>query len=181
MTESCWPVPGCPYTGWPLADVSTVIQMGMTNSAATARLIPPASVWQSLGLEPGFYQGEQSYLGADENTASGGLLRWSTPYVGSNPSGGFHCTGDTQYNSFDLKLVLHDLGPGAGFRADAYQRVHESTEPDESAWAWNQIASQDVPEIALDKSALRPFILVRNTNSSVGGGTISWSRVVVAT
>ncbi len=155
--------------------------MGLTNSATIPGVIPPASVWQSLSLDTGFYQGEQLYLGADENATSGGLLSWSTPYAGSNPNGGFYCTGDSKYDSFDLKLVLHDLGPGAGFRADAYQRVHESTEPDELAWEWNQIASQDVPEMALDKSVLRPFILVGNINSRAGGGTISWSRVVVAT
>ncbi len=180
MTESRWPVPGCPYSGWPLADVSTIIQMGLTNSASISGVVPLASVWQSLSLEPDFYQGEQSYLGADEDATSGGLLSWSTPYVGSNPNGGFHCTGDPEYDAFDLKLVLHDLGPGVGFRADAYQRVHESTELNEPAWEWNQIASQDVPETAMDKSALRPFIIVGNTNSSAGGGTISWSRVVVA-
>gem|GEM_PF-154517 len=181
MTESRWPIPSSPYSGWPLADVSTIIQMGLTNSASTPGVIPPASVWQSLSLEPDFYQGEQSYMGADGNIISGGLLKWNTPYAGSNPNGGFHCTGHSSYDTFDLKMVLHDLGPGAGFRADSYQSVHESTELDEPAWKWRQIASQDVSETAIDKSALRPFILVGNTNSSAGGGTISWSRVVVAT
>lgn len=181
MTKSRWPTPGCPYSGWPLADVSTIFQLGLTNSASISGVIPLASVWQSLSLDPGFYLGEQSYMGADGNIISGGLLNWNTPYAGSNPNGGFHCTGDPSYDTFDLKMVLHDLGPDAGFRADTYQSVHKSAESGEPAWKWNQIASQDVPETAIDKNALRPFILVGNTNSSAGGGTISWSKVVVAT
>lgn len=178
MTKSRWPAPSCPYSGWLEPDVSTIIQLGLTNSASMSGVIPPASVWQSLSLDPDFYQGDQSYLDADGNIASGGLLDWNTPYAGSKPNGGFYCTGDPSYDTFDLKVVLHDLGPDAGFRADAYQSVHESTEQGEPAWKWRQIASQVVPETAMDKSALRPFILVGNTDSSTGGGTISWSRVV---
>jgi hypothetical protein len=179
MANSRYPPPTCPYECWPMPEISTVVQFGVTCKAQASAASPPASAWQSLSLDPGTYQARQAYREEEGGIISGGLQNWSTPYGGENPNGGIHCTGDPQYDSFDLKMVLTDLGPGAGFRADAYQRVYESTSED--AYEWRRIGSQDVPEAAMDKSALRPFILAASTNGSTGGGTVSWSKIIAAT
>ncbi len=180
MTQSRYPFPSCPYIDWPTSNISTAIQFGATSENETKFSNPIGSVWQGLSLDPGNYVSEQAYSDSEGGIISGGLLNWNTPYAGIKPNGGFHCTGDPMYDSFDLKMVLTNLGIGAGFRADAYQRVYRSTEPDENAYEWRQIGSQEVPEMAIDKKALKPFILVANTGNSSGGGTISWSRIIAA-
>ncbi len=180
MTESRYPLPNCPYEGWPDPETSTIIEFGATNSNEVNAADPNASVWQSLSLEPGVYLAKQAYRGIDGDVVSGGTYSWNTPYGGSSPNGGFHCTGDPEYDSFDLKLVLTDLGPGAGFRTDAYQRVYKSADQSENAYDWREIGSQVVPEEAIDKTDLKPFILVANARNSTGGGTISWSKVIAA-
>lgn len=180
MTESRYPVPGCPYNGWPNPRTSTIVEFGVTSSAEVNSPDPATSVWQSLGLESGAYLAGQGYRCLDEGAVSGGTYMWNTPYAGESPNGGFHCTGDPQYDSFDLKMVLTDLGHGAGFRADSYQRVYESADKSENAYEWRQVCSQEVPEDAMDKTAIRPFILVANANNSAGGGTISWSKIIAA-
>jgi hypothetical protein len=179
MANSRYPPPTCPYGSWPKPEISTIVQFGVTSGAEASVANPPASAWQSLSLDPGTYQAKQAYRGAEGGIIAGGLVNWSTPYGGLSPNGGIHCTGDSQYDSFDLKMVLTNLGPGAGFSADAYQRVYESTLDD--AYEWRQIGLQVVPPAAMDISALRPFMLVANTNGSTGGGTVSWSRIIAAT
>jgi hypothetical protein len=42
------------------------------------------------------------------------LLAWKMAYTGSSPNDGFCCTGDLDYDTFDMKLVLRDIGPGNG-------------------------------------------------------------------
>lgn len=180
MTECRYPVPGCPYKGWPDPQASAMVELGATSGAEANSPDPSASVWQRLSLEHGAYLAGQGYRGVDQSAVSGAAYRWNTPYAGESPNGGFHCTGDPQYDSFDLKMVLTDLGPGAGFRADSYQRVYESADRSEDAYEWRKIGSQEVPEDLVDKTAVRPFILVANSDNSTGGGAISWSKIIAA-
>jgi hypothetical protein len=88
-----------------------------------------------------------------------------------------HCTGDPGYDTFDLKLMVTDLGPGEGFQVDAYQRIHNSTEPLEPALSWLAIGSQQVPEGAMDKNSLTPFVMVAGAGTAEAN--ISWSEVIV--
>ncbi|MFB3765954.1 MAG: hypothetical protein ACE14P_12010 [Methanotrichaceae archaeon] len=180
MTESRYPLPDCPYKRWQSPEASAVVEFGATSDTEANTADPIDSVWQSLSLEPGAYQAGQAYRSIVEGVVPGGTYSWNTPYEGPSPSGGFHCTGDPQYDSFDLKMVLTDLGPGAGLRADTYQRVYKSSDRSENAYEWREIGSQEVPEDVMDKAAIRPFILVTNARNSTGGGTISWSRIIAA-
>jgi hypothetical protein len=88
-----------------------------------------------------------------------------------------HCTGDPGFDTFDLKLMVTDLGPGEGLQVDAYQRIHNSTEPMEPALSWQAIGSQQVPAEAIDKSSLFPLVMVAGAGTA--GPSISWSEVVV--
>jgi hypothetical protein len=181
MSQSRMPFPECPYLGWPAPLVSTLIQFGVTNSSSLSGLDPAFSAWQSLTLDPGYYMAKQAYRGGD-NISSSEPLAWGTDYMGSNPSGGVHCTGIPEYDRFDLKLVLQDLGEGegAGLLLSAYQRVHQSTEAEEPALEWRPLTPFQVPEDVMDKRELHPFVLVANTNTTAGGGAISWSMAVAA-
>ena len=111
-------------------------------------------------------------------------LGWNTPYLGAGSNGGYNCTTDAEYDTFDIKVVVHDLGSGNGFRVTAYQRVHKTTDPSaNAAMTWFQMYGapgyQDVPEAAgIDKTQLRPFALAGNADVPAGGATISWSKVV---
>jgi hypothetical protein len=80
-------------------------------------------------------------------------------------------------------MVFHDLGVGNGFRVTAYQRVHKTTDPwANPAMTWFQMFDppqyQDVPEVAMDKTNVKPFVFVGNWEFGAGGGTISWGNVV---
>jgi hypothetical protein len=179
MAESRYPPPSCPYEGWAKPKTSTVLQFKVTSRALASVLDPLQSAWQNRSLDPGTCPALQTYASANGDTIPGGLIRWITPHRGEGANGGVHCTGDPRYDIFDLKLVLTNLGRVEGFRADAHQRVYESTNED-ADW-WHLIGSQHVPENAMGKTAARPFMLVADMNGSTGGCTISWSKIIAAT
>jgi hypothetical protein len=177
MSQSRYPAPDCPYHGWTDAESYAAVFFGLTSNDTISSIPPWSSAWQSLSLLPGFYQGQQAYKDENGNLSVLNLTNWSSTYAESSPNGGMHCTGDPGYDTFDLKLVVTDLGPGEGLMIDAYQRIYASTEPLEPALSWQAIGSEQVPEEAIDKNALTPFVMV------AGAGTaeakISWSEVAV--
>ena len=177
MSQSRYPAPDCPFQGWPDAEAYAAILFGVTSNASVTSIPPWSSAWQSLSLLPDFYQGRPAFVGADGNLSAGNLTNWSSTYAGSSPNGGMHCTGDPGYDTFDLKLMVTDLGPGEGFQVDAYQRIHNSTELLELALSWQAIGSQQVPEGAMDKNSLTPFVMVAGAGTAEAN--ISWSEVIV--
>jgi hypothetical protein len=176
MTQSRYPAPDCPFQGWPDAESYAAVFFGITSNDTLSSTPPWSSVWQNLSLLPGFYQGRSAYRDANGNLSTGNMNNWSSTYAGISPNGGMHCTGDPGYDTFDLKVMVTDLGPDRGFQFDAYQRIHNSTEPLETALSWQAIGSEQVPEEAIDKNTLTPFVMV------AGAGTaeakISWSEVI---
>ena len=177
MSQSRYPAPDCPFQGWPDAEGYAAVFFGITSNTSISSIPPWSSAWQSLSLLPDFYQGRSAFVGADGNLSAGNLTNWSSTYAGSSPNGGMHCTGDPGYDTFDLKLMVTDLGPGEGFQVDAYQRIHNSTEPLEPALSWQAIGSQQVPEGAMDKNSLTPFVMVAGAGTAEAN--ISWSEVIV--
>jgi len=177
MSQSRYPAPDCPFQGWPDAEAYAAILFGVTSNTSISSIPPWSSAWQSLSLLPDFYQGRPAFVGADGNLSAGNLTNWSSTYAGSSPNCGMHCTGDPGYDTFDLKLMVTDLGPGEGFQVDAYQRIHNSTELLEPALSWLAIGSQQVPEGAMDKNSLTPFVMVAGAGTAEAN--ISWSEVIV--
>jgi hypothetical protein len=177
MSQSRYPPPDCPFHGWPDVEGYAAVYFGITSNSSISSVPPWSSAWQSLSLLPGFYQARQAYKDADGNTGAGNLANWSSTYAGTKPNGGMHCTGDPGFDTFDLKLMVTDLGPGEGLQVDAYQRIHNSTEPMEPALSWQAIGSQQVPAEAIDKSSLFPLVMVAGAGTA--GPSISWSEVVV--
>lgn len=177
MTQSRYPAPDCPFREWPRAEAFAAIFLGISSNASLSSIPPWSSAWQSLSLLPGFYQGQQAYRDANGNLSGGNLTSWNSTYAGSSPNGGMHCTGDPGYDTFDLKLKVTDLGPEDGLQIDAYQRIHNSTEPLEPALSWQAIGSQQVPEEAIDKKAMTPFVMVAGAGKAEV--SISWSKVIV--
>jgi len=177
MSQSRYPAPDCPYQGWKDAESYAAVFFGVTSNDTISSIPPWSSAWQSLSLLPGHYQGQEAYRDANGNLSVSNLRNWSSTYDGSSPNGGMHCTGEFGYDTFDMKLVVTDLGPGEGFRADAYQRIYMSTEPLEPALSWQAIGSEQVPEEAIDENALTPFVMVAGAGPSQAN--ISWSEVVV--
>lgn len=178
----------CPYVyPLPAPTFKTGLQFGVTNRDSVGPLINPrTSAWLNMCWagwhEAKYYLGQQWYTDG-ENQYPGPNLGWNTPFQGPNPNGGYHCTGDKEYDTFDMKLVLHDLGEDKGFRVTAYQKVHKTTDPwANTAETWYQMFDspcyQDVPETAVDKTKLSPFALVGNWEFDAGGGTISWGDIV---
>jgi hypothetical protein len=171
MTQSRLPAPTCPYSGWQQPKALSLLQFGITDVQSAA--------WQELTLATGIYSGSQVYMAADGNVTKGPSLSWNSTYAGKTPNGGFTCTKDAGFDTFDLKEVLIDLGPDQGFSIDFYQRIHKSTEPSEPAREWRQVGHLDIPVDGMNKTALYPFILVGNMNTEAEGA-ISWSNIVVA-
>lgn len=170
MTQSRLPAPGRPYHGWPQPKALSVLQFGITDGLSAA--------WQELTLATGKYSGSQIYMAADGNVTKGPSLTWNSTYAGSSPKGGFNCTKDPGYDTFDLKEVLINLGPDKGFSIDSYQRIHKSTEPSEPAGVWRQAGHQDIPGNGMNMTAIHPFILAGNIDTE-DKGVISWSQMVV--
>jgi hypothetical protein len=131
-----------------------------------------------------YYLGQQWYADAT-NQFQGPSFGWNTPYKNAGSqlaNGGYHCTGDAEYDTFDFKMIFHDLGPGNGFRVTVFQRVHKTTNPwNNAAMTWFQMFDapkyQNVPEAAVDKTAVNPFVFVGNWEYAAGGGTVTWGGV----
>jgi hypothetical protein len=170
MTQSRKPAPICPYIQWPEATALSILQFGITDGAS--------SIWQDLNLSDGKYSGSQFYGAANGNITKGPIFTWNSTYAGSNPNGGFNCTRNPKFDTFDLKIVQKNLGPNMGMSIDSYQRIHKSTEPNEPSGKWMQIGHFDLMEESINKTALQPFIIVENMKP-IDRGEISWSEIVV--
>jgi uncharacterized repeat protein (TIGR01451 family) len=170
MTMSRQPAPECPYHGWHKANALSVLQFGITDGQSLA--------WQELTLALDKYSASQIYTAADENTTYGPASFWNSTYGGTTPNGGFNCTKDPAYDTFDLKLVLTNPGLDQGLIMDSYQRIHKSTEMTEPAGVWRQIGHQEISEAGMNKTAFQPYILVGDMNTE-GVSAISWSGVIV--
>ena len=64
----------------------------------------------------------------------------------------------------------------------AYQSVHATTDPFANVantWfpMYNSPKYQDVPEAAMDKTDVQPFVFVSNWSIAEGGGTVTWGDV----
>ncbi len=170
MTQSRLPAPTCPYSGWQQPDALSLLQFGITDGLSAA--------WQNLDLAAGKYTGSQVYFANGSVTGVGGLS-WNSTYAGKTPNGGFSCTKDAGFDTFDLKEVLINLGYDQGFSIDSYQRIHKSTEVTEPAGEWRHVGHLEIPEDGMNKTALYPFVLVGNMNTEAEGA-ISWANIVVA-
>jgi hypothetical protein len=191
-----------PGSGWPTATTSVAFQMGVTAKKTFStwnQINPPASAWQSLGFcnggTGGAYYLNQTW---DRNRSGGTMVQgpgfgWNTPYQYPAPigNGGYHATGNREYDTFDMKLVIDDLGPGTGIRMTAYERVHETTDPwANAAMEWfpmwtapGQPTYLDVPDSVLFNSGaarvLYPFWLVGNLSEPAGGGSVTFGGPAV--
>jgi hypothetical protein len=181
----------CPYaTPLPAPTFKTGLQFGVTNLASLGTGINPRkSAWQNIMWsewdQVSDYIAQQWYRDAMDQFQGPGL-EWNPPFRGPFNNGGYHCTGDSEYERFDLKLVFHNLGVGSGFRVYAYQRIHKTMGPglfqaDKWIAMLDAPGYQDVPEAAMDKTALTPFVFVSNWDYAAGGGTIAWGSVVAIT
>jgi hypothetical protein len=171
MTLSRHPAPACPYKGWPKPNALSELLFGVTDGQSSA--------WQNLSLAKGKYSGSQVYGSADGNSTQGPCVIWNSTYGGLSPNGGFNCTRNPGYDTFDLKLTLMNLGLDEGVSIDSYQRINKSTEQVESTEEWRQIGHQEIPEARINKAVIRPFVVVSNMNTTMGGN-ISWSKIIAA-
>jgi hypothetical protein len=180
----------CPYTPpLPAPTFKTGFQLGITNQTALGPCINPrSSAWMNqcwAGWNQALYYLGQQWYADVTNQFQGPSFGWNTPYQNAGPqlaNGGYHCTGDAGYDTFDVKMIFHDLGPGNGFRVTVFQRVHKTTNPlNNAAMTWFQMFDapqyQDVPEAAVNKSAVNPFVFVGNWEYAAGGGTVTWGGV----
>jgi hypothetical protein len=166
----------------------TGIQMGITNKTAIGPVINPRnSAFQSLAMTVWGDPSHAYYLGGQMYTDSvdqygGPCMGWNTPFQGGGtPNGGTHGTGSVANDTFDLKIVYHDLGVGNGFRVTAYESVQATTDPYANiAGTWYPMYDspgyQDVPELAVAKTNVQPFVFVGNWEQT-GAGTITWGNV----
>ena len=169
MTQSRQPAPEFPFKGWNAPTALSQLLFGVTDGQS--------SVWQNLSLAKGNYSGSQTYGSADGNSSETPLVTWNSTYGGKNPNGGFNCTKDPGYDIFDLKLTVADLSQNKSLGIDSYQRINKSTEPDELAGEWRQIGHQEIPEAGMNKTTLRPFVIVGNMGTTMGG-SVSWAKVI---
>jgi len=180
----------CPYTPpLPAPTFKTGFQLGITNQTALGPCINPrSSAWMNqmwAGWNQALYYLSQQWYTDATNQFQGPGFGWNTPYQNAGSqlaNGGYHCTGDAEYDTFDFKMIFHDLGPGNGFRVTAFQRVHKTTNPlNNAAMTWFQMFDapqyQDVPEAAVNKSAVNPFVFVGNWEYAAGDGTVTWGGV----
>jgi hypothetical protein len=170
MTRSRQPRPECPFSGWPKSMALSQLLFGITDGQS--------AIWQTLSLLSGNYSGSQIYGSADGNITSTPPIKWNSTYGGKSPNGGFSCTDDPGFDTFDLKLDLFALGFDKGIIIDSYQRIYNSTEAGERAGQWRQVGHQDISANDVDLTVIHPFILVGNMNTTAEG-TISWSNIVV--
>jgi hypothetical protein len=185
----------------PVPNHKAGIQMGITNLTVIAPgswYNPAHSAFQNLvvtGSSNAYYLGQQLY--SDASSSYLGLsLGWNTPFKGGGtPNGGTHGTGSVANDTFDLKIVYHDLGAGNGFRVTAYQSVHATTDPSANvANTWYPMYGspgyQDVLELAVTKTDVQPFVFISNweldgrgtpttprNGNTTGGGTVTWGNV----
>lgn len=189
----------------PVPNHKAGIQTGITNQTAIAPgswYNPPNSAFQNLvmtGSSSAYYLGQQGYT--NPGLTLGPSLGWNTPFKGGGtPNGGTHGTGSVANDTFDLKIVYHDLGAGNGFRVTAYQSVDATTDPFANvANTWypmsGSLGYQDVPELAVAKTDVQPFVFISNweldgrigntngypagSKNTTGGGTVIWGDVEV--
>ena len=185
----------------PVPNHKAGIQTGITNQTAIASgswYNPSNSAYQNLvvtGSSNAYYLGQQLYSDAS-SSYQGPSLGWNTPFQGGGtPNGGTHGTGSVANDTFDLKIVYHDLGVGNGFQVTAYQSVHATTDPSANvANTWYPMYDspeyQDVPESAVVKTDVQPFVFISNweldgrgtpttprNGNTTGGGTVTWGNV----
>lgn len=180
----------CPFTPpLPSTDFKAGIAFGTTNATtAGPDAAPPNAAYVSLDWAGSagqalYYTAQQWAAGTSPATpVSGPAFDFSTPYSGTSSSGGYLCTGDPDYDTFDLKLVYEDAGTST--RVRAYQRVHRSDAPlsePANSWLAMNIGSstyQDIADTDLAPETLHPFIVIANRELALSGATISWGDVL---